>query len=169
MKRFFIQLDRALPDELPLDLGVSIENLSRTPEVIFSHNTIRNNRARGILINTPRPVLVEGNRFEHISGSAILFSTDNNGWYESGQTRRVTIRKNTFKDILTSLFQFTTAAISIHPVIPQLWKQQTPFYGGSTAGILWRRNELRPTTTYPAFHPNRARFRLESCRSYRLE
>ena len=192
MKRFFIQLDRALPDELPSDLGVSIENLSRTPEVIFSHNTIRNNRARGILINTPRPVLVEGNHFEHISGSAILFSTDNNGWYESGQTQQVTIRRNTFEDILTSLFQFTTAAISIHPVIPQLWKQQTPFYGGtlgsiliednlfktfdmpllhaiSTTGILWRRNELRPTATYPAFHPNRARFRLESCRSYRLE
>ena len=63
-----------------------MENLTRTPRATL-HNLVRHNRARGILINTPRPVLIEDNTFDHVSGSAILFSTDNNMWYESGQTR----------------------------------------------------------------------------------
>ena len=50
-------------------------------------------------------------------------------WYESGQTREVTIRRNLFQDVLTSLYQFTSAVISIHPIIPELASQHHPFYG----------------------------------------
>ena len=179
-------------EELPADYTperqISMENLSRTPSVLFARNLVRHNRARGILINTPRPVLIEENTFDHISGSAILFSTDNNMWYESGQTREVTIRRNLFEDVLTSLFQFTSAVISIHPIIPDLAAQRHPFYGQgagsirilentfrtfdtpllhaiSTDGILWRDNRIEPTTSYPKFHPNQKRFLFEGCRN----
>ena len=165
-----------------------MENLSRTPSVLFARNLVRHNRARGILINTPRPVLIEENTFDHVSGSAILFSTDNNMWYESGQTREVTIRHNLFEDVLTSLYQFTSAVISIHPIIPDLGSQRQPFYGQgagsirilentfrtfdtpllhaiSTDGILWRDNRIEPTRSYPKFHPNQQRFLFEGCRN----
>lgn len=179
-------------EELPADYTpkrqISMENLSRTPSVLFARNLVRHNRARGILINTPRPVLIEENTFDHVSGSAILFSTDNNMWYESGQTREVTIRRNLFEDVLTSLYQFTSAVISIHPIIPDLASQRHPFYGQgagsirilentfrtfdtpllhaiSTDGILWRDNRIEPTTSYPKFHPNQKRFLFEGCRN----
>ena len=178
-------------EELPADYtperGISMENLTRTPRVLFARNLVRHNRARGILINTPRPVLIEENTFDHVSGSAILFSTDNNMWYESGQTREVTIRRNLFEDVLTSLYQFTSAVISIHPIIPDLEAQRQPFYGQgagsiriventfrtfdtpllhaiSTNGILWRDNRIEPTRSYPKYHPNQQRFLFEGCR-----
>ena len=100
-----ITFDEELPADYTPERQISMENLTRTPSVNFSHNLVRHNRARGILINTPRPVLIEDNTFDHVSGSAILFSTDNNMWYESGQTREVTIRRNLFQDVLTSLYQ----------------------------------------------------------------
>ena len=183
-----ITFSEELPADYTPELQISMENLSRTPSVLFARNLVRHNRARGILINTPRPVLIEENTFDHISGSAILFSTDNNMWYESGQTREVTIRRNLFEDVLTSLFQFTSAVISIHPIIPNLAAQRHPFYGQgagsirilentfrtfdtpllhaiSTDGILWRDNRIEPTTSYPKFHPNQKRFLFEGCRN----
>ena len=183
-----ITFSEELPADYTPERQISMENLSRTPSVLFARNLVRHNRARGILINTPRPVLIEENTFDHISGSAILFSTDNNMWYESGQTREVTIRRNLFEDVLTSLFQFTSAVISIHPIIPDLAAQRHPFYGQgagsirilentfrtfdtpllhaiSTDGILWRDNRIEPTTSYPKFHPNQKRFLFEGCRN----
>ena len=182
-----ITFEEELPADYIPERQMSMENLTRTPSVTFAHNLVRHNRARGILINTPRPVLIEGNTFDHVSGSAILFSTDNNMWYESGQTRQVTIRHNLFQDVLTSLYQFTSAVISIHPIIPELGTQQHPFYGQgpasiriednvfrtfdtpllhaiSTDGILWRGNKIEPTKSYPKFHPNQKRFLFEGCR-----
>ena len=187
-----ITFDEELPADYHAERGISMENLSRTPSVVFAHNLVRHNRARGILINTPRPVLIEANTFDHVSGSALLFSTDNNMWYESGQTREVVIRRNTFQDVLTSLYQFTTAVISIHPIIPELTLQRHPFYGQgagsiriednifrtfdtpllhaiSTDGILWRGNKIEPTKTYPKYHPNQKRFLLEGCRNIDIE
>ena len=187
-----ITFDEELPADYTPERQISMENLTRTPSVNFSHNLVRHNRARGILINTPRPVLIEDNTFDHVSGSAILFSTDNNMWYESGQTREVTIRRNLFQDVLTGLYQFTSAVISIHPIIPELASQRHPFYGQgpksiriednifrtfdtpllhaiSTDGILWRGNKIEPTTSYPKFHPNQKRFLLEGCRNVDIE
>ena len=69
-----ITFDEELPADYTPERQISMENLTRTPSVNFSHNLVRHNRARGILINTPRPVLIEDNTFDHVSGSAILFS-----------------------------------------------------------------------------------------------
>ena len=64
--------------------GFGIENLTWTPEVLFSGNVIRNNRARGSLFSTPRKTIVENNLFDHTSGAAILLCGDCNGWFETG-------------------------------------------------------------------------------------
>jgi hypothetical protein len=95
--------------------------------VVFRGNTVKNNRARGSLFTTPKPILVENNRFVDIAGSAILLAGDANGWYESGACADVLIRKNLFKNNLTSRFQFTNAILSIYPTVPQL-KEQTEYY-----------------------------------------
>ena len=88
------------------------ENITWTPEVIFSNNTIRNNRARGSLFSTPKRVVCEGNLFDHTHGTAILLCGDSNGWYETGACRDVTIRNNRFVNALTANYQFTNAVIS---------------------------------------------------------
>ncbi len=75
-------------------------------------------RARGLLISTPKKVLVENNVFRS-SGAAIFVAGDSNGWYESGAVRDVTIRRNKFIDCNSSSYQFCDAVISIHPEVPK--------------------------------------------------
>lgn len=162
------------------DGAVGIENLTWTPEVIFSNNIIRNNRARGALFSTPRRVLVEHNLFDHTSGTAILLCGDCNGWYETGACRDVTIRRNRFVNALTSMYQFTNAVISIYPEIPQLENQKGYFHSGikiydnvfdsfdmpllyakSVNGLEFRDNIILKNSDFAPWHPQRARFRLE--------
>lgn len=180
---------RPLPRDIHEGRSIGIENLRKTPSVTFTRNVIRNNRARGTLLNTPKPVVVSHNIFDHISGSAILVSSDCNQWFESGQTRLLTIRNNLFFDVLTSVFQFTEAVISLYPVIPALERQQRPFYGDgasgitiedntfmtfdapllfaqSVDGILWRGNRVFDTKSYPRFHWNTNAFILKGSRGF---
>ncbi|MBP3302337.1 MAG: NPCBM/NEW2 domain-containing protein [Opitutales bacterium] len=104
--------------------GDAVENADYQPEVVFCGNIVRNNRARGALFTTPRKVVVEGNVFKNVAGSAILLAGDAQGWYESGACEDVVIRNNLFINNLTSRFQFTNAVISIYPEVRDLASQK---------------------------------------------
>ncbi len=157
-REFLITFQEPVDQVINEQSGFGIENLTWTPEVLFSGNVIRNNRARGSLFSTPRKTIVENNLFDHTSGAAILlcgdcngwFETgaaillcgDCNGWFETGACRHVIIRKNRFVNALTNLFQFTNAVISIYPEIPDLKGQQQYFHGGPEGGIVIEDNEF---------------------------
>lgn len=107
----------------PVDEGVVVgdvvENMDYVPQIIYRNNTIRNNRARGALFSSPSRTLIEGNRFENCSGSAILLSSDCNDWYLSGACHDLVIRDNDFVHCMSSLFQYCESVISIYPEIKQ--------------------------------------------------
>lgn len=132
-KEFIITFAASLDSIITEKEGFGVENLEWTPEVLFSNNLIRNNRARGALFSTPKKTIIEHNTFDHTSGSAILLCGDCNGWYETGACQEVIIRHNTFINALTNMFQFTNAIISIYPEIPNLQKQQNYFHGGKVS------------------------------------
>lgn len=183
-REFLITFQEPVDQVINEQSGFGIENLTWTPEVLFSGNVIRNNRARGSLFSTPRKTIVENNLFDHTSGAAILLCGDCNGWFETGACRHVIIRKNRFVNALTNLFQFTNAVISIYLEIPDLKGQQQYFHGGpeggiviednefetfdapilyakSVDGLVFRNNTIKLNTEYKPFHPNRNRFWLE--------
>lgn len=183
-REFLITFQEPVDQVINEQSGFGIENLTWTPEVLFSGNVTRNNRARGSLFSTPRKTIVENNLFDHTSGAAILLCGDCNGWFETGACRHVIIRKNRFVNALTNLFQFTNAVISIYPEIPDLKGQQQYFHGGpeggiviednefetfnapilyakSVDGLVFRNNTIKLNTEYKPFHPNRNRFWLE--------
>ena len=183
-REFLITFQEPVDQVINEQSGFGIENLTWTPEVLFSGNVIRNNRARGSLFSTPRKTIVENNLFDHTSGAAILLCGDCNGWFETGACRHVIIRKNRFVNALTNLFQFTNAVITIYPEIPDLKGQQQYFHGGpeggiviednefetfdapilyakSVDGLVFRNNTIKLNTEYKPFHPNRNRFWLE--------
>lgn len=183
-REFLVTFQEPVDQVINEQSGFGIENLTWTPEVLFSGNVIRNNRARGSLFSTPRKTIVENNLFDHTSGAAILLCGDCNGWFETGACRHVIIRKNRFVNALTNLFQFTNAVISIYPEIPDLKGQQQYFHGGpeggiviednefetfdapilyakSVDGLVFRNNTIKLNTEYKPFHPNRNRFWLE--------
>ncbi len=114
------------------EVGDAVENANWQPSVTFTDNYVGCNRARGTLFTTPKPVLVENNTFEHVSGTAILLAGDASGWYESGACQDVTIRGNKFIDCLTSQYQFCTAVITAYPMVRKLDAQKKAYHANIT-------------------------------------
>ena len=179
-KEFEITFVDALPEVISESGKFGIENLTWTPEVIFSNNIIRNNRARGALFSTPKQVICENNVFDHTHGTAILLCGDCNGWYETGACKNVIIRNNKFINALTANYQFTNALISIYPEIPNLQDQQKYFHSGivienntfdmfdrpilyakSTDGIMFKENKITYNNDFKPFHWNTHLFLFE--------
>ena len=93
---FRIITESPLSEEVEPNDG--IENITWYPtEFIFSGNTIRNNRARGILLSVPSKCLIENNTLS-VMKNAILFEGDLLHWFESGAVRDVVIRNNRFEE-----------------------------------------------------------------------
>ena len=176
-REFLITFQEPVDQVINEQSGFGIENLTWTPEVLFSGNVIRNNRARGSLFSTPKKTIVEKNVFDHTSGTAILLCGDCNGWFETGACHDVEIRNNKFINSLTNMFQFTNAVISIYPEIPDLKDQKKYFhsniviennefetfdapilYAKSVDGLIFRNNTIKQNNQYPAFHWNNHRF-----------
>ncbi|AWG23709.1 alpha-galactosidase [Flavobacterium faecale] len=84
-----------------LKVGDYIENLSAYPELLVQNCTIGKNRARGLLLSTPRKIVVENNTFS-TEMEAILVPVESGYWYESGSAQDLTIRNNVFQDCNTS-------------------------------------------------------------------
>lgn len=191
-KEFIITFDRQLDKMIGTEGSFGMENLEWTPEVVFTHNVIRNNRARGTLFSTPRKTVIENNLFDHTSGAAILLCGDCNGWFETGACRDITIRGNKFINSLTNMFQFTEAVISIYPEIPDLARQKKYFHGGngkgvviennlfetfdqpivyakSLDGLVIRHNKIVQNNDFKPFHHNDKRFFFQRVINYTIE
>lgn len=187
-KVFEIKFANAISEGITENGSFGIENTTWTPEVIFSDNIIRNNRARGTLFSTPKRVVCQGNLFDHTHGTAILLCGDSNGWFETGACREVIIKDNKFVNALTANYQFTNAVISIFPEIPNLEDQKKFFHSGivienntfemfdqpivyakSTNGLIFRNNTISYNNDFEPFHWNKHMFFFEKVDNVLLE
>lgn len=80
-----------------INVGDGMENITWYPNTIFRNNMIRNNKARGILVNSRNKTLVENNTFSSMM-AAILVESDMYFWHESGAVRNLEIKNNVFLD-----------------------------------------------------------------------
>ncbi len=117
-------------EPIPADYGVgdAVENATYQPAVFFKDNIVARNRARGILLTTPKRCVVAGNLFDSVAGAAILFAGDAQGWYESGACEDVLVTNNIFRNCMTSRFQFCEAVISSYPMVRDLPSQKVPYH-----------------------------------------
>jgi hypothetical protein len=88
-----VTLTQPLPAESIV--GDVVASADGYPETWIHHCVIRNNRARGILLNSRAKMVIEENVF-HTPGAAILLEGDGRFWYEQAGVRDLVIRKNTF-------------------------------------------------------------------------
>lgn len=77
--------------------GDVADEISYAPEVLFENCTVRNNRARGMLLASAGKTIIRNNLFQ-TPGSAIKFESDGKYWYESGGVKDVTITGNIFEN-----------------------------------------------------------------------
>ena len=93
-QRTIVEIEGALPETVTLGDSVADAD-ANTAEVLIRNCVMRGNRARGILLGSRGPMVIEGNTF-HIPGAAILFEGDSRFWFEQAGVRDVVIRGNTF-------------------------------------------------------------------------
>ena len=174
-------------DAVPIDLNVgdALENLTWTPSFTVRNSDFGRVRARGLLVSTPRRVVIENCLFRS-SGAAILIAGDANYWYESGAVSDVTIRSNRFENCNTSSYQDGDAIISIHPEIPK--PGPSPFHSGiriedntfiafdapilwakSVHGLSFRGNTVVVSRAFEPFHANRFGLTFIDCEVVQVE
>lgn len=169
-----IHLDRSLPPELVP--GDSVATAQDFPEVTISGNIIRNNRARGMLLNCRGRTVVEENFF-HTPGAAILFEGDSFFWFEQGGVSDCTIRNNIFENCLFGVWG--NAVIDVKAGILERMEQsrynrnirieenifrmsgEMPLLRAYCVdGLIWRNNSFQRTSAYPVSRPSAQRFEI---------
>ena len=174
-----IELDRPLP--AGVQVHDAVESRTWTPAATISDCRFEPGRGRGILVSTPRPVVIRRSHFR-TAGSAILIAGDANFWYESGAVRDVVIEDNDFAACCNANdYQFGEAVISIHPEIPHP-ELQLPYHRGicirgnrfaladhaviaafSVAGLEVRDNRVNRDGTRSPRHAERPLISLKNC------
>ncbi|MCU0793236.1 MAG: right-handed parallel beta-helix repeat-containing protein [Opitutaceae bacterium] len=172
-----VVFDRALPKELVVgDALASIHDYAR---VTISGNIVRNNRARGMLLNCRGKTVVENNYF-HTPGAAILFEGDSFFWFEQGGVRDCVIRKNVFENCLFGVWG--KAVIDVKAGILErkessrynrnilienntfrVFGEQSLLHAYCMDGLTWRDNRVELTTAYPAPTKASPRFDISHC------
>ena len=172
------------PIPASLNVNDALENLTWTPSFTVKKSVFGRVRARGLLVSTPKKVVIEECLFRS-SGAAILIAGDANGWYESGAVTNVSIRGNTFDNCNTSTYQFGDAVISINPEIPNL---SLPFHRNiriednafltfdlpvlwakSVKGLNFRGNSITRSQQFQPWHPNKAGLTFVGCEDVQVE
>lgn len=139
-KNFLLTLDRPLPKHI-LAGSYVVENLSWKASMIMRNCTIKQNRARSILISTSKPVLVENNYFSSMM-AGIRICGDANYWFESGEVDSVIIRNNTFEEIGIGGHS-PQAVLQIDPIIGKKFRN----------GFYYHRNIVFEKNTIKTFDP----------------
>lgn len=178
-----ITFDRAIPKDLVLNHDC-VENMSCTPEVEIRNCHFTRTSTRGILVTTPRKVVIAGNTFYKTGMSAILIEGDAEGWYESGPVKDVLIQNNTFIDCAYNGGP-GNAIIALHPsntIIDancpvhknvriignrfQTWGNPV-LYAKSTEEILFENNDI---THNPGINaPHKDLFILNGCKNVKIK
>ncbi len=90
-----VEFEESVPERV--EAGDLVGNASACASVRISGCRMRDNRARGFLIQT-RDVVIEDCEFEGISASAIQITSDTDRWWEGVGARNVTVRDCRFKE-----------------------------------------------------------------------
>lgn len=170
-----------------------LENMTWTAGLVYENNIVTKcNRARGILITTPKPSIVRNNVF-HSAGTAILIEGDTDVWFESGACGDLTITGNVFDNCLTSgnrdgdRWQWGDAIITITPTHRPADAEAPSFHrnikicdnefrvfdvplvrGCSVDGLTFKGNRIIKTYDYKPYTYYKDSFVLEGCRNVNI-
>jgi hypothetical protein len=190
METFLLCFEEPLSEEILAKAAagdmLALDNADHTAAFTCTKNRFGSCRARGVLISTPKPVVISQNLFSS-SGSAILVAGDSNYWFESGECHDVEITDNVFTDVcLSSSYQFCDGIISICPVVPEpnvklpfhksiritgntFDSPDTPIlYAFSTENLVFSGNRIFHSPCAPKWHPGKWRIKLDHIKQAKL-
>jgi hypothetical protein len=180
-REILLMFEKQVPADIAVNLDC-IENMTWTPEVEISGSYFTRTSTRGLLVTTPRKVVIENNTFYKTGMSAILIEGDAKGWFESGPVCDVTIRRNTFVDCayqggpghaVIALHPSNTVVDPERPVHRNVRIENNTFhtfdypvlYAKSTAGLYFLNNTIiRTHTLSPSPSSNPYTFFFNGCK-----
>ena len=174
-------------DAIPKNLkkGDIVENKTWNPVFTMRGCTIKDHRARNVIIKTPEKIIIENNDFSSMM-SSILLRGETFFWYESGAVNDVVIRNNNFK-----YCAYSGSPHAVMTITPRLAKSfddsllydSNIVFANNTienfdTAIIWadrvngltiRKNTIKRTTDAKALYPDRAQFELINCQNVLIE
>jgi len=161
-----------------------VENISWSAGMKMTNCTVRQNRARSILISTRGKVLVEDNYFSSMM-AAIRISGDMNFWFESGPVEDVTIRNNTFVDLCSG--GKGNVVLMLDPVIKDISKvigyyhknitiennmiktfDKGIVYAKSIENLVFKNNIIEQTNTFLPLNPEKPTIEIIGCKNVNI-
>lgn len=157
-------------EKLPEKIAVNdlLENISAYPEVLIEDCDISRNRARGVLLSTPKNTVIRNNYFS-TEMIAILLPVESSSWYESGNATNVTIEGNTFQDCTAGgmnngVITFITDDESDNMAFSNILIKGNTFNHfdnlilevSNVEDLLFEGNTITNSGTFPAQHPENA-------------
>ncbi len=174
-----ITFNEKLPEKIKI--GDLLENLSAYPEVLIKNCNIGNNRARGILVSTPKKTVIEDNFF-HTEMEGILVPLESGHWYESGNAANLFIRNNTFQDCQHSgynrgVIRFDTDDDNENVAFKNIEITNNTFnqfdnlilQATNTDGILFKGNTITNSGTFPQRNPQNPVIKIKASKNVRFE
>jgi hypothetical protein len=174
-----ITFNEKVPAELKA--GDLIENLSAYPELFVQNCNISRNRARGLLLSTPKKTVIENNYF-HTEMEALLIPVESGHWYESGSVTNLVVRNNTFQDCNHSgysrgIIRFETdddnenIAFKNIKITDNEINQFDNYIMevSNVENLLFKGNTITQTNTFPKLFPENPAFSVESSKSVVFE
>ena len=178
-----VTFDKNLPANL--EIGDVIAEIRDYPEIIIAKNIVRNNRARGMLLNCRGKTVVENNTF-HTPGAAILFEGDSFQWFEQGGVRNCVIRNNIFEnclfgvwgkaiiDVRAGILEDKETSrynrnILIEDNIFRIYDDLTLLNAFCVDGLIWRNNTIEKTESYPKTGQSNKRFIVNFCDNVQID
>jgi len=164
-----------------------IENISWYPSAILENNIVRNNRARGFLISTPRKVEIRGNFFSTQMAS-IRVTGDLELWNESGPSKDLIIENNVFENCIYGV-SGPQSIIMIDPQYPSGSNIFKNYYSSniiirenkirtfdssilsavSVDGLVFERNTIEQTNKFKPLFPNQPNLNIINCDNVVIE
>jgi hypothetical protein len=177
-----------LEDQIPefSEKKIAIENITWMPSLVVTNCTVKQNRARSLLISTSRSVLIENNYFASMM-AGIRICGDANFWFESGPVSNVVVRGNTFENLGIG-GHAPQAILQIDPIIGKKYRGDGYYhknilfenniiktfdpliiYALSVDGLTIRNNTIIQTKNYPKIFSELSQFDIQNSTNIKIE
>ena len=179
-------IDITFASNLPSDLkqGDILENKTWNPVFTMRGNTIRDHRARNIIIKTPKRIIIEDNDLSSMM-SSIMLRGETFYWFESGNVEDVIIRNNRF--VHCAYGGSEHAILNISPRLGKTFDQTISYdrhivfennsietfdnrivWANRVDGLIIRGNKIKQTTTEKQLYPEAHMFDLKHCKNVEI-
>lgn len=156
------------------------------PEVLIKGCSMGNNRARGLLLGSRKPTVIEDCYF-HVPGSPIYFEGDGYYWYEQAGVRDVVIRNNHFDNCNYGYRNWGSACIATgsgprEDRKESLYNRNILIEGNtftisdprilnlySADGVVFRNNKIEKSDAYDYVLPETRAFVTDDCGSVTID